>query len=85
MDSNFVNIIGYQFEKVHTGVIRWLLDSKNGRVPMEQKYEVFKEIYEMCEKKLEFGCKTMAISIMQKTTMSYIKLKSIAASIYLTR
>ncbi|AZR71960.1 hypothetical protein BBF96_00195 [Anoxybacter fermentans] len=54
MDRNFVNIIGYQFEKVHTGVLRWLLDSKNRVVSIEQKYEILKRIYRICGKKIDF-------------------------------
>jgi hypothetical protein len=28
MPENFVDVVGYQLEKVHTGVIAWLLDSE---------------------------------------------------------
>lgn len=27
--DNFVNVVGYQLEKVHTGVIKWVLDDNN--------------------------------------------------------
>jgi hypothetical protein len=33
MSDNFVDIIGFQLEKVHTAVISWLLDSRNLTVP----------------------------------------------------
>jgi hypothetical protein len=33
VSTNFVDVVGYQLEKVHTGVIAWLLDSE--RSPLE--------------------------------------------------
>lgn len=54
MDSNFVNIVGYQLEKVHTGVIRWLLDFNNNEISLEQKYEVLRRIFKMCNINITF-------------------------------
>lgn len=56
MQSNFVNVIGYQLEKVHTGVIRWLLDSMNPTVPIDEKYEIIRRTYRMSHQssKLDF-------------------------------
>ena len=47
LDDNFVDIVGYQLEKVHTGVISWLLDSKNTKVPFEDKIKILKKLYEI--------------------------------------
>lgn len=54
MDSNFVNIVGYQFEKVHTGVIFWILDTKNTLVTINQKLEVLRRLYRMCNQFITF-------------------------------
>jgi hypothetical protein len=37
MSQNFVDVVGFQLEKVHTGVIAWLLDSDNSVVPARDK------------------------------------------------
>ncbi len=37
MSDNFVDIIGFQLERVHTGVISWLLDTETLSVPMSDK------------------------------------------------
>lgn len=37
MAENFVNIVGYQLEKVHTGVIAWLLDSERSPLPTHEQ------------------------------------------------
>ena len=37
MSDNFIEVVGFQLEKVHTGVISWLLDSKNSIVPIDDK------------------------------------------------
>lgn len=55
MNSNFVSIVGYQLEKVHTGVIRWLLDWKNQSVSFEQKYEILGRIYKICNINIPFS------------------------------
>ncbi|WP_427338158.1 PD-(D/E)XK nuclease family protein [Caloranaerobacter sp. DY30410] len=55
MDSNFVSIVGYQLEKVHTGVIRWLLDSKNQSISFEQKYEILRRVYKVCNMSIPFS------------------------------
>src|ERR1043166_5873288 len=34
MTDNFVDVVGYQFERVHTGVIAWLLDTESGSSPL---------------------------------------------------
>ncbi|NGQ93615.1 hypothetical protein G3578_00285 [Brevibacillus sp. SYP-B805] len=54
MKSNFVNIVGYQFERVHTGVISWLLDTQNSIVPMDAKYEILRRIHNICKKQIDF-------------------------------
>ena len=54
MNSNFVSIVGYQFERVHTGVISWLLDTKNTVVSMDKKYEMICRIYRMCKQPIDF-------------------------------
>lgn len=37
MTDNFVDIVGYQLEKVHTGVISWLLDSHHPPLPTSDR------------------------------------------------
>jgi len=47
--NNFVSIVGYQFERVHTGVISWLLDTKNTTVSLDIKYEIICRIHRICK------------------------------------
>lgn len=54
MKNNYVNLVGYQFEKVHTGVIKWILDTKNTMVPIETKYEVLRRIFVMTNNAINF-------------------------------
>ncbi|MEE3950048.1 MULTISPECIES: PD-(D/E)XK nuclease family protein [Bacillus] len=56
MNSNFVDIVGYQFEKVHTGTITWLLDSSSASIPQNEKYKVIRKIYELCDVPIPFEC-----------------------------
>lgn len=35
--DNFVDIVGYQLEKIHTGVIAWLLDSERSPLPSDEQ------------------------------------------------
>ena len=37
MAENFVDIVGYQLEKIHTGVIAWLLDSERSPLPVHEQ------------------------------------------------
>ena len=37
MPENFVDIVGYQLEKVHMGVIAWLLDSERSPLPVREQ------------------------------------------------
>ena len=37
MAENFVDIVGYQLEKIHTGVIAWLLDSERSPLPIDEQ------------------------------------------------
>src|SRR6266566_3826289 len=37
MTDNFVDIVGFQLEKVHTGVIAWLLDSAAKTLPARER------------------------------------------------
>jgi hypothetical protein len=54
MKGNFVNIVGYQFERVHTGVIAWILETKNDLVTMDRKYEALRRLYRMCNQSITF-------------------------------
>lgn len=54
MINNFVSIVGYQFERVHTGVISWLLDTKNTTVSLDIKYEIICRIHRICKKPIDF-------------------------------
>jgi len=53
--NNFVNVVGYQFERVHTGVIKWILDTKNQSVPLIEKYKVIKRLFNHCQKPINFN------------------------------
>ncbi|WP_191559398.1 PD-(D/E)XK nuclease family protein [Metabacillus idriensis] len=53
--NNFVNIVGYQFERVHTGVIKWILDTRNQFVPLTEKYKVIKRLFKHCQKPINFN------------------------------
>ena len=37
MAESFVDIVGYQLEKIHTGVIAWLLDSERSPLPVREQ------------------------------------------------
>lgn len=52
--NNFVSIVGYQFERVHTGVISWLLNTKNSTVPLDIKYEIICRIHQICKQPVNF-------------------------------
>jgi len=52
--SDFVKVVGYQFERVHTGVISWLLDSSTKTVSINDKYEVLKNLYRAAGKDISF-------------------------------
>lgn len=56
MNSNFVDIVGYQFEKVHTGAIKWLLDSSNTQIKQNEKFKIIRNIYDLCYIPLPFEC-----------------------------
>ncbi|MBY0055181.1 hypothetical protein H7K32_26940 [Brevibacillus agri] len=45
--SNYVSIIGYQLEKVHTGAIKWLLNTANPDVLMNKRFEIIRRTYRM--------------------------------------
>lgn len=53
--DNFVNVVGYQFERVHTGVIKWILDSKNQSVSLSDKYSVIKRLFNFCNKQININ------------------------------
>ena len=44
MSETFVEIIGYQLEKVHTGVIAWLLDCKSSPLPLSERTAVISNL-----------------------------------------
>ncbi|KOP81265.1 PD-(D/E)XK nuclease family protein [Cytobacillus solani] len=54
MNNNFVSLIGYQLEKIHTGVIRWMLDSKNTNVSVETKYKILRRMFNMTKNPINF-------------------------------
>ncbi|PEA92454.1 hypothetical protein CON66_29705 [Bacillus cereus] len=60
MKPNFVDIVGYQFEKVHTGVIKWLLDSSNTKIKLIEKFKAIRNIYELCNIPLPFECSNIS-------------------------
>ena len=44
MSGNFVDIVGFQLEKVHTGIISWLLDTENHSVSMSDKIVILNKL-----------------------------------------
>lgn len=55
MSNNFVDIVGYQLERVHTGVIAWMLDWSNPNVTPQQKYGILSRIYAAAGEPIPFG------------------------------
>jgi len=50
--SNYVNIIGFQLEKVHTGVIKWCLESEVK--PNKIKAKIINDLYSYIGKEIPF-------------------------------
>ena len=44
MAENFIDIVGYQLEKIHTGVIAWLLDSERSPLPLLEQTAVIAKL-----------------------------------------
>jgi len=44
MSENFVDVVGYQLEKIHTGVIAWLLDSGRSPLPIRDQAQIAREL-----------------------------------------
>ncbi len=42
--DNFVEIVGYQLEKIHTGVIAWLLDSDRSPLPLSEQSAIIDKL-----------------------------------------
>ncbi|HDR8141919.1 TPA: PD-(D/E)XK nuclease family protein [Bacillus cereus] len=76
MNSNFVDIVGYQFEKVHTAAIKWLLDSNNTLIEHNEKFNVLRNIYIMCNISIPFKSSDIK-SIQCKTEVSIGKGKRV--------
>lgn len=53
--NNFVNVVGYQLEKVHTGVIKWIMDTANSNVSLREKLSVLERIYKFSDKEIPFN------------------------------
>lgn len=70
MNGNYVSIVGYQFERIHTGVICWILDTKNKLVSFDVKVEALRRIYRMCGKQLPFSQDEL-VSIVCKPEYSF--------------
>ncbi|MFN1516976.1 PD-(D/E)XK nuclease family protein [Vibrio owensii] len=51
--DNYINIVGFQFEKVHTGVIKWCLDSKAS--PSNEQIKIIQSLYEHLKKPIPFA------------------------------
>lgn len=43
--ENFVNVVGFQLEKVHTGIIKWCLESSVGEPLTDLKYKLMSNLY----------------------------------------
>lgn len=52
--DNFVNIVGYQLERVHDGIIKWLLDWSNESIDNDLKHEIIKRIFSKAGKSIDF-------------------------------
>jgi len=52
--KTFVDVVGYQLEKVHTGVIKYLLEWENEEIEIEQKRKIVKNFYERAKKPIGF-------------------------------
>jgi len=44
MSSNFVDIVGFQLEKVHTGMIQWMLEADPKIVSDADKCKIMNEL-----------------------------------------
>jgi len=53
--ENFVYIIGYQFERVHTGMIKWLLDWDNTEISKTDKLTIIENFYKYSKKAMPFN------------------------------
>jgi len=42
--DNFVDVVGFQFEKIHTGVIAWLLDSERSPLDIHQLEKIARRL-----------------------------------------
>ena len=42
MMSTFVDVVGYQLEKVHTGAMRWLLDWDSSEISVRDKKKIIR-------------------------------------------
>ena len=45
MTNNFIEIIGFQEEKVHTGILAWLLNSENPEIPISAQAEFLGKLF----------------------------------------
>jgi hypothetical protein len=52
--SNFVDIVGFQLEKVHTGVLKWFLETETKETTITEKYNVIESLYKYKSKKPAF-------------------------------
>ncbi len=52
--ENFVEIVGYQLEKIHTGVIKWCLELNEGETVSLSKYEAICNLYKKIGKVTPF-------------------------------
>lgn len=52
--SNFVNVVGFQLEKVHTGVIKWCLESEYNISFSDSKYNTLSALYNHLGKDIPF-------------------------------
>ena len=50
--NNFVNIVGYQLEKVHTGVIKYIFEDSN--IDIESKYTIIKKMFNFSNCEIDF-------------------------------
>jgi len=52
--TNLIEIIGYQIEKVHSGMLAWLVNSKNTQIPIEKKVDLINKITQLSELLINF-------------------------------
>lgn len=54
MMSTFVDVVGYQLEKVHTGAMKWLLDWDSSEISVRDKKKIIRKLYRASDRPMPF-------------------------------